>query len=38
MVTSIEPFKPVHMSELVLKRLLTMDIFREVKLKKNQAS
>ena len=35
LITSIEPFKAVHLSEIVLKRLLTMEIYREIKVKKD---
>ena len=34
LTTSIEPFKGNYISEVVLKRLLTMDIYREIKVKK----
>lgn len=35
LTTSIEPFKGYYMSEVVLKRLLTMDVYREIKIKKD---
>lgn len=38
LTTSIEPFKSTYMSEVVLKRLLTMDVYREVKVKKGDAT
>ena len=34
LTTTIEPFKNKHISDIVLKKLLTMDVFREIKLKK----
>ena len=35
--TSIEPFKVEHMNERVLKKLVTLDVFREIKLKKDMS-
>ena len=35
--TSIEPFKAEHMNERVLKKLVTLDVFREIKLKKDMS-
>merc|ERR1719331_279098 len=35
LTTTIEPFRAQYMSEVVLKRLLTMDLYREIKLKKD---
>ena len=32
---NIEPFKVQFMSEIVLKRLLTMNVYREIKIKKD---
>jgi len=36
LTTSLEPFKTPHMNEWVLKKLLALDIFREVKVKKDK--
>ncbi len=36
LTTSIEPFKSPPMSDSVLKKLLSLDVFREVKLKKDK--
>ncbi len=33
LTTSIEPFKSCYISDAVLKRLLTMDVYREIKIK-----
>jgi hypothetical protein len=30
----VEPFKSKHMNDIVLKKLLSMDVFCEVKMKK----
>ena len=35
LTTNIEPFKVQFMSEIVLKRLLTMNVYREIKIKKD---
>ncbi len=35
--TSIEPFKPVNINDQVLKKLLNLDIFREIKMKKDKS-
>ncbi len=35
LTTSIPPFKASYISEVVLKRLLTMDVYREIKVKKD---
>merc|ERR1711935_1269646 len=35
MGTNIEPFKVQFMSEIVLKRLLSMNVYREIKIKKD---
>lgn len=37
LTTTIEPFKTTLMNPSVLKRLLTLDIFREVKMKKDKS-
>jgi hypothetical protein len=37
LTTTIDPFKPKHVSDLVLKKLLSMDVFREIKIKKQTA-
>ena len=36
--TTIPPFKKEYVSEVVLKRLLTMDVYREIKMKKESSS
>ena len=38
LTTSIEPFKGTFVSEVVLKRLLTMDVYREIKIKKESTT
>ena len=35
LTTNIEPFKVQFMSEIVLKRLLAMNVYREIKIKKD---
>ena len=37
LTTTIEPFKTKHMSDIVLKRLLSLDVFREIRIKKQTA-
>ena len=37
LTTTIEPFKGTYVSEVVLKRLLTMDLYREIKIKKDSS-
>lgn len=37
LTTSIEPFKATYFSEVVLKRLLTLDIYHEIKVKKDSS-
>ena len=37
LTTSIEPFKSQYLAEMVLKKLLTLDIYREIKYKKKDS-
>jgi len=36
LTTSVEPFKPPKMNDNVLKKLLALDVFKEIKLKKDK--
>ena len=33
LTTQVDPFKPDHLEEMVLKKLLSLDIYREIKYK-----